>query len=175
MTDDPDGAFPDPGEPEQDTAAVTQSQKMGPAFYGALALVGVLVFLIVFLNVPGIRASAGILLTQNTWTLQSYIDPGGVLVPAISGSPATARFGTDGKVSGSAGCNQYIANYTTGDLAISISPPVMTERYCENHTVMQQESAFFSDLTKAVELRVNESNLFLYDTTGKPVLVFGKL
>ncbi len=75
-------------------------------------------------------------------------------------------------MNGSAGCNQYVANYTTGDLAISISPPVMTERYCENLTVIQQESAFFSDLTKVVELRVNKSNLFLYDTTGKPVLVF---
>ena len=149
-----------------------QSQKMGIAIYGALALVGVLVFLIVFVNVPGIRASAGILLTQNTWTLQSYGNPGGDLVPAITGPPTTARFGMDGKVSGSAGCNQYIANYTTGDLAITISPPVMTERYCENQTVTEQESAFLSDLIKAVELRVNESNLYLYDNTGKPVLVF---
>ena len=172
MTDDPDRAFLDPGKPEHDTATITQSQKMGPAFYGALALVGVLVLLIVYMNVPGIRASAGILLTRNTWTLQSYVDTDGVLVPVITGSPITARFGTDGKVSGAAGCNQYIANYTTGDLAITISPPVITERHCGNHTIMQQESAYLNDLTKAVELRVNETNLFLYDNTGKPVLVF---
>jgi len=172
MTDDPEGILLDLENTDQYNTQAPQSQKMGIAFYGALVLVGMLVFLIVFMNVPGIRASAGILLTRNTWTLQSYLDPGGVLVPAITGSPTTARFGTDGKVSGSAGCNHYIANYTLGDLAISISPPEMTERYCENHTVVQQESVYFSDLTKAVEFRVNKSNLYLYDTSGKPVLVF---
>jgi len=75
-------------------------------------------------------------------------------------------------VRGSAGCNQYSANYTTGDLAISISQPVMTEMYCENPLVMQQETVYLNDLPKAVEIRVSESNLNLYDKTGKPVLVF---
>ena len=129
MTDDPEGALLDPETTEQDKTTTTQPQKMGLAFYGALALVGVLVFLIVFFNVPGIRASAGMLLTQNTWTLQSYVDASGVLSPAITGTPITARFGTDGKVRGSSGCNQYSANYTTRDLAISISPPVMTDMF----------------------------------------------
>jgi len=172
MTDDPLGAPLDPETTEQDKPAVTQPQKMGLAFYGALALIGVLVFLIVFVNVPGIRASAGMLLTQNTWTLESYVDTSGALVPAISGTPITARFGTNGKVRGSAGCNQYSANYTTGDLAISISQPVLTEMYCENPLVMQQESAYLNNLLKAVEIRVSESNLNLYDKTGLPVLMF---
>jgi heat shock protein HslJ len=172
MTDDPLGAPLDPETTEQDKPAVTQPQKMGLAFYGALALIGVLVFLIVFVNVPGIRASAGMLLTQNTWTLRSYVDTSGTLVPAITGTPITARFGTNGKVRGSAGCNQYSANYTTGDLAISISQPVMTEMYCENPLVMQQESAYLNNLLKSGEIRVSESNLNLYDKTGIPVLMF---
>jgi len=172
MTDDPLGAPLDPETTEQDKPAVTQPQKMGLAFYGALALIGLLVFLIVFVNVPGIRASAGMLLTQNTWTLESYVDTSGALVPAIAGTPITARFGTNGKVRGSAGCNQYSANYTTGDLAISISQPVMTEVYCENPLVMQQESAYLNNLLKSGEIRVSESNLNLYDKTGIPVLMF---
>jgi heat shock protein HslJ len=172
MTDDPLGAPLDPETTEQDKPAVTQPQKMGLAFYGALALIGLLVFLIVFVNVPGIRASAGMLLTQNTWTLESYVDTSGALVPAIAGTPITARFGTNGKVRGSAGCNQYSANYTTGDLAISISQPVMTEMYCENPLVMQQESAYLNNLLKSGEIRVSESNLNLYDKTGIPVLMF---
>jgi len=171
MNDDPVGAPLDP-ETTEDKPAVTQPQKMGLAFYGALALIGVLVFLIVFVNVPGIRASAGMLLTQNTWTLQSYVDTSGTLVPAITGTPITARFGINGKVRGSAGCNQYSANYTTGDLAISISQPVMTEMYCENPLVMQQESAYLNNLLKSGEIRVSESNLNLYDKTGIPVLMF---
>jgi heat shock protein HslJ len=78
-------------------------------------------------------------------------------------------------MSGSAGCNQYAASYTTKDFAITISPPVMTMMYCENTHVMQQESAFLTNLAKAVELRISESNLNLYDTTGKPLLVFGAM
>jgi heat shock protein HslJ len=172
MTDDPEGALLDPDTYDQDRTTVTQPQTMGPAFYGALALVGVLVLLIVFFNVSGIRASAGMLLIQNSWTLESYVDTSGVLIPARTGTPITAKFNTDGTVSGSGRCNQYSSSYTTKDLAISISPPIMTEMYCENPIVMQQESAYLDDLSKAVELRVSESNLNLYKKTGTPVLMF---
>jgi heat shock protein HslJ len=44
--------------------------------------------------------------------------------------------------------------------------------YCENPIIMQQETVYLNDLSKAVEIRVSESNLNLYDKTGKPVLVF---
>ncbi len=172
MTDDPEGALLDPEIPDQDNATATRSEKLGLAFYGALALVGILVFLIIFMNVAGIRASAGLLLTQHTWTLQSYAGPNGILVPAIPGSPVTARFTIDGHMSGSSGCNLYSSHYTTKDLAITIFPPDIAERYCENQIMMQQESAYVTVLTKAVEIRVNETNLNLYDKTGKPVLKF---
>jgi len=172
MADDPEGALLKPEAPDEEKTAVTESQTKGPAFYGALALVGALVLLIVFFNVSGTRASSGMLLTQNTWTLQSYVDSAGVLVPVIPGTAVTARFKTDGTMSGSGGCNTYNASYTTKDLAISIFQPEMTEIYCENSRVMQQEAAYLNDLVKAKELRVNELNLNLYDKTGKPVLVF---
>jgi len=57
-------------------------------------------------------------------------------------------------------------------LAISVSQPVINGTYCENPVVMQQESAYLNDLSKAVEIRVTEANLNLYDQTGKPVLMF---
>jgi heat shock protein HslJ len=172
MAEDPEGTFLEPETADEDKTGVTESQTRGPAFYGALALVGVLVLLILFFNVSGIRASSGKLLTQNTWTLQSYVDANGVLVPAINGAPVTAKFRTEGSMIGSGGCNMYNASFTTKDLAISISQPYMTEIYCENSRIMQQESAFINDLSQAVELRVSESNLNLYDKTGKIVLMF---
>jgi heat shock protein HslJ len=172
MADDPDGGRLEPEAADEDKTAITESQARGPAFYGALALVGALVLLIVVFNLSGARASSGMLLTQNTWTLQSYVDSRGVLVPAIPGTPVTARFKTDGTITGSGRCNSYNASYSTKDLAISISQPDMTEIYCENVPVMQMESAYINDLSKAEELRVNASNLNLYDKTGKPVLMF---
>jgi heat shock protein HslJ len=172
MTDKPVEVAWDPEKSQPDNASTNPPQKMDPAFYAALVLVGVLVLLIVVMNVPGIRASAGITLTRSTWTLQSYADATGELVPVISGKQVTARFGSGGTLSGSAGCNQYAATYTTRDFAITISPAATTLMYCENSSVLQQESAYINDLPKAVELRISESNLNLYDNTGKPLLVF---
>jgi heat shock protein HslJ len=172
MAEDPEGILFESETPEGDKSGVTESQTRGPAFYGALALVGVLVLLIVFYNVQGTRASSGKLLTQNTWTLKSYADTGGILVQVTNGTLITARFRTDGTMIGSGGCNKYNASYTTKDLAISISQPEMTEIYCENSIVMHQESAYIDDLSKVVVLRVNESNLNLYDKNGKTVLMF---
>jgi heat shock protein HslJ len=172
MTDDAVKSSLDLNKPPTDDASQKSPQKMGLAFYSALALVGVLVLLIVVMNVPGIRASAGITLTQSTWTLQSYADETGALVPAMNGTKVNARFGADGRTSGSSGCNQYAATYTTRDFAITISPPATTLMYCENPYVMQQESDYLNDLTKAVEFRVDESKLNLYDATGKLLLVF---
>ena len=48
----------------------------------------------------------------------------------------------------------------------------MTDGYCENQSIMQQESAYIRDLLKAVEFRVSESGMNLYDTHRKPVLVY---
>jgi heat shock protein HslJ len=172
MTDDAVESALDLNKPPTDDVSLKFPQKMGLAFYSALALVGVLVLLIVVMNVPGIRASAGVSLTRSDWTLQSYAEVTGALVPAMNGTKVTARFGADGRMSGSSGCNQYAATYTTRDFAITISPPATTLMYCENPYVMQQESDYLNDLTKAVELRVGESKLNLYDATGKLLLVF---
>jgi heat shock protein HslJ len=177
MADDPGKDPLEPENPEQKDldpayAPATQSQKMGLTFYGALALIGILVVLIVFMNVQGSRASANVLLVKNTWTLQSYMDANGELVPTITGPPITAGFNNKGSVRGSAGCNDYVANYTTRNLAISISLPVMTGNTCENQSVMQQESAYTKDIVRAVEFRVSESNLNLYDDTGRAILVY---
>ncbi len=149
-------------------------QPMGLKFYLALALVGLLVLLILFINIPGIRASAGVSMTRANWTLQSYADSTGTLVTAQPGTKITAVFDSDGRVTGSALCNQYGAAYTVRDYAISISPPVSTKIFCSSQFVMQQESDYLNDLSGVAELRISESGLRLFDRSGKPVLVFVK-
>jgi heat shock protein HslJ len=172
MTDDAVETSREPKNPQTDEEIKEPVKKMGLAFYSALALVGVLVILVVVMNVPGIRASAGITLTRADWTLQSYADGTGDIVPIVNGTKVFVKFGTDGKMSGSAGCNQYVATYTMRDFAITISPLATTMMYCENPDIMQQESDYIKDLGKAVELRISESNLNLYDPSGKRLLVF---
>ncbi|MFA5347222.1 MAG: META domain-containing protein [Methanoregula sp.] len=174
MNDDLQEVLPKIDNEVTASAATQKPQPIGVAFSIALALVGLLVLLIIFLNIPGIKASAGISITRSDWALQSYADTTGTLVPSKPGTQVTAIFGNNSRVSGSAGCNQYTATYTVRDFAISISPPVSTKIFCGDPGVMQQESSFLNDLVRAVELRISESNLRLYDATGKPVLVFVK-
>jgi heat shock protein HslJ len=147
-------------------------EKPGLAFFGALALVLFLVFLILFANVQGTRASAGIAMTRHEWIVQSYADPSGKLVPVIPETNVTARFGTDGRVSGMAGCNSYAAPYTVNDYGIMIGSLIKTEMYCSAHGIMQQESDYLSDLPNASVMRISDNQLNFYDTKGKPILVF---
>jgi len=172
-----DGALEDSGNghpAEADNTAPLPPQPLGLKLSVALALVGLLVFLIIFVNIPGIRSSAGVHMTRANWTLESYADSTGTLVTVQNGTQITAVFGSDGRVNGSAGCNQYNADYTVRDYALSISPPASTKIFCGDQGVMLQESDYLNDLPGVAELRISESNLKLYDSSGKPVLVFVK-
>ena len=113
-------------------------------------------------------------MTKANWTLELYGDTAGTLGPVQPGTQITAAFGEDGRLSGSAGCNWYSANYAVRDLAITISPPVSTEIVCEDSRIMQQESAYMNDLERTAVLRISDTRLKLFDTSGKPVLVFVK-
>ena len=174
MNDDLQETSPEGEPPETGAAAPVPPQPVGLKFAIALCLVGLLVLLVLVFNIPGIRASAGISITRANWTLQSYADTSGILAPVLPGTQVTAMFGSDGRISGSAGCNRYNASYTVRNYAISISPPVSTKIFCSDPYLMQQETAYLDILTRAAQLRIGESNLNLYDGSGKPVLVFVK-
>jgi heat shock protein HslJ len=147
-------------------------EKMGLSFYAALALIGLLVLMVVFLNEPAARANAGMTMTQTNWTLRSSTDTTGIHIPVISGNNVTARFGKDGRVTGSAGCNRYAGAYQTLDYSITISNTSSTKMFCQDPGVMEQESAFLADLSGASSFRVSETSLKLYDAAGNAVLVF---
>jgi len=146
---------------------------MGRNFYLVMALIGLMLFLIVFFNVPATRASAATTLVTNNWTLASYATTPGVLVPVLNGTQVTARFGKDGIVSGSSGCNRYSATYTVKDYALTITAPRLTKMYCHTSGVMEQETLYVSDLINASAIRIHEPDLNVYDEEGKALLVFG--
>ncbi len=174
MNDDLQEALPDTEDAEEDRASDISPQPLSRSLIIALGLVGILVLLIIFVNVPGIRASASVSITRSDWILQSYADTSGTLIPLGSGTPVTAIFDSNASVSGSGGCNSYRANYTVRDFSIYVSPPVSTTIFCHDPGVMHRESAYLNDLVQAEELRISESDLILYDGSGKPVLVFVK-
>ena len=170
------GDFPaDPDETNGDMTDNTPKappEKMSRSFYAALGLIGILVVLVVVLNYPAAKAMAGTTMTQTNWTLQSLVDNTGVLIPAMSGTGVTATFDREGRLGGNAGCNQYFAMYTTKDYQLSITGIGSTKMFCHGPGVMEQETAFLADLSRASSFRVSESFLKIYDASGKPVLVF---
>jgi heat shock protein HslJ len=148
-----------------------ESQKPTLYLYIAIALLGCAVLLVVFLNIPAITASAGTTMTSTPWQLASLANASGGLEPAGTAA-VTIRFGTDGRLGGNAGCNDYSATYTTHNYAIAITPPVTSLKYCPAPGVMDTETLYLRNLAAATEFRVSDEQLKLYNRTGTPVLVF---
>lgn len=165
-----DGTEPDAGS--DDDPESPKPTPMGRNFYLVMALIGVLCLLIIFLNIPNTRASAETTLVTTNWTLESYAGASGTLVPVYSGTAVTAQFAKDGIMTGSAGCNRYIATYTIDDYDLSITSPGLTKMHCTAPGVMNQENAFVSLLPKVTAIRIYGEELNMYNASGRQILVF---
>ncbi len=122
-------------------------------------------------STPGTAAG----LTGVSWSLDTYLADNGTLIPALPKSEVTARFDDDGKVVGSAGCNQYGSDYHLDGTVLSISPPISTKMYCsEPEGLMEQEARFLELLASAAECQIENNRLEIIDASGAPVLTFVK-
>lgn len=156
------------GEEKEDNLWETQKYRI----ILAVILLGILIYLVVFVNVPLMRTTAGTALATTGWQLDQYADSTGILVPVRPGSAVTARFMKDGTVAGSAGCNTYSARYSVTELSISVTAPAVTEMYCMDPGVMEQEQAYLADLPASAAFRVTDSSLKVYGADGKTLLSF---
>ena len=107
------------------------------------------------------------------WILQLYRMESGANMPANLDTEVTALFGTDGTLTGSAGCNAYNGTYTTSSgTTISISEPlVTTEKYCIAYGVMDQEEDYLALLPSVVSYEVtSDGMLYLRDEHSTPLI-----
>jgi heat shock protein HslJ len=112
-------------------------------------------------------------LAGTTWQLASYLTGEGAVVPVIPGTGVTATFGGDGRVTGSAGCNDYFAPYEVNGTGISVGPAGSTRMYCSSPAgVMDQERAYLAALVNASSFSVNADTLRLRDAGERTVLTF---
>ena len=112
-------------------------------------------------------------LTGTTWRLNGYNDGKGGFVSALSGTEITAVFGDDGKVTGSAGCNDYTASYAVEDNAITFGPAATTRKMCsEPEGIMEQESAYLAALESATAFQIEGDELTLSNADGIRVATF---
>ena len=108
------------------------------------------------------------------WDLVSYNNGKGAIQTVIPGSQTTADFRADWKLSGSGGCNQYNAQYTTtASNGITITQPVTTLMACAE-PVMQQETQYLSLMQKATKFEIAGDQLTLFDSSNTKLLIYNK-
>jgi len=90
-------------------------------------------------------------------------------VPAVSGIESTLQVDVHGQGSGRGGCNPYLTQVTTQGPSIHFASIGGADMYCTSEQ-LAQESRFFSALTAASTLRIEEDRLSLADRAGKIVL-----
>ncbi len=81
----------------------------------------------------------------------------------------TMELTKDGKIFGSAGCNNYLGSYTIKNNQLKISPLGVTKKMC-TPTVMNQESRFLQALESTGKISFNGAFLFIESSlTDKPL------
>jgi heat shock protein HslJ len=91
----------------------------------------------------------------------------------LAGTDLTARFGADGSLTGSAGCNTYKSSYSTDERTIEIAAPAATRKACaEPAGVMEQESAYLALLPAAVSYRLDGNVLELLAADGTRLVTY---
>ncbi len=117
---------------------------------------------------PGISSSFP---TGVNWRLFSYSDGIGGMANVIGEQPVTALFRSDGTVTGSSGCNQYTAGYTTSGSSIQVTNGSSTGMACIP-AVMGQESRYILLMANATTYSVNGDTMVFFDRSGKATLAY---
>ncbi len=107
-----------------------------------------------------------------TWSVVSTVSAGRA-VSALSGTTLTATFSDTGTVSGSAGCNNYVATCQVTGKNIGIGKPAKGKTSCGSPTgVMDQETRYLSNLQAASTYGINGDALTLYDLNGNILITY---
>jgi heat shock protein HslJ len=81
------------------------------------------------------------------------------------------RFGGDGQIAGSAGCNRFTGRYALADDTIEIGPLAATQMACPE-PVMARERLLFEALERARSFLRNRTELTLADQQGREIAFF---
>jgi len=110
-----------------------------------------------------------------TWYLIT-MRSGGAAGNVLPGTEITAFFDGTGKVSGSAGCNQYTASYSGALNNLAIGTPATTKMNCASPPgTMSQESLYLTTLQGATTFRIEGDILTLMDSNGKAILAYSRI
>jgi hypothetical protein len=90
----------------------------------------------------------------------------------ITGTTIAGVFGEDGRLSGSAGCNNYFGSYTVTGTSLSISSPGSIKMNSPGRGIMPEESSCLVFLGKAAAISISRNWLSLVDANGTTLRLF---
>ena len=82
---------------------------------------------------------------------------------ALAANPISMTFGEDGRVSGSASCNRFGADYSLAGEGLTIGKAFSSMMACEPH-VMKQEQSFLDLLARTARLSIARNHSLLLHT-----------
>ncbi len=112
-------------------------------------------------------------LAGTSWIVTGYNNGKLAVVSVAASTELTAYFGADGKLNGSAGCNNYTASYQTDGNKIAIGPAASTKKACEQ-AVTDQETQYLAALATAATYRIDGNKLELRTADGALAASFAK-
>jgi heat shock protein HslJ len=112
-------------------------------------------------------------LPGSAWTAVGVNNGRQAVVSAEHTEALSLEFGTDGRVSGSSGCNRFTGPYRLDDSdGIVIGPLAGTRKLCPDPEVMALEQEYLAALQAAAHLELSAGHLTLRDTTGATQATF---
>lgn len=102
-----------------------------------------------------------------SWQVTGYNNGKAAVVGVLEGTRVTTAFAADGKVSGSAGCNNYMGTYAQSGPSLKFGPTATTRKTCARpEGVMDQEQRFLKSLESVATGRQEGDRLELRTADG---------
>jgi heat shock protein HslJ len=110
-------------------------------------------------------------LAGSSWRATGINNGKDAVASLAAGSTVTISFASDGKVSGSGGCNSYASTWKAEGNTLAFTPAVATRKMCAAPGVMAQEQAFFAALESAATMRMEADHLEMRTAQGALAVV----
>jgi heat shock protein HslJ len=106
-------------------------------------------------------------LAGTSWRVIGYNNGKQAVVSVIIGTQLTMVFAADGRVSGTAGCSDYMGTYTVSAEALSFGATATTRWMCtEPERIMEQEQQFLKALGTVTAVRIEGNRAELRRADG---------
>jgi heat shock protein HslJ len=105
-------------------------------------------------------------LAGTSWRVTAINNGRQAVVSVAAGSALSMAFTSEGRLSGSAGCNNYTAAFSDDSGRVSIQPPAATRRMCAGKGVMEQEQWLLAALATVATARIEGNRLELRSAGG---------